>query len=71
MKVLRRAVRKVWDLMCPVCNSRLQAEEDDVKWVVDKKVGFVTCPVCECKHVPVLDRGYQRTIYEGGRDEEF
>lgn len=66
MKVLRRATKKVYNLGCPICNSRLQAEESDVKWYVEKKIGHVTCPVCGCEHVPVVPGlGYQNgTIYE-------
>ena len=66
MKVLRRATKAVYNMGCPICKSRLQADEKDVTWYVEKKIGRVTCPVCGCEHVPVLPEMYGTdcTIYE-------
>lgn len=71
MKVLRRATKTVYNVSCPICRSRLQAGEEDVKWYVEKKIGRVTCPVCKCEHVPVLPDMYGTdcTLYENERDD--
>lgn len=67
MKVVGRAVKKVIMTNCLICGSRLEVEDtDNIEWFIENEFGKVACPVCGCKHVPVLGGHREKVVYEHG-----
>lgn len=64
MKIVDKAVKRVYRFNCPNCGSRLEAESQDMT-DIGGKVNKFFCPVCKKERYVNWSDLRQKTIYEG------
>jgi predicted RNA-binding Zn-ribbon protein involved in translation (DUF1610 family) len=64
MKIVDKAVRKVYRFNCPNCGSRLEAEYQELV-DIGGKVSKFFCPVCRKDRFVDWSVLRKRTVYEG------
>ncbi len=65
MKIVDKAVKRVYRLSCPNCGSRLEADIKDMT-DIGGRVSKFYCPVCKEERYISWSELRKRTIYEGG-----
>ncbi len=64
MKIVDIAVKKVYRFNCPNCQSRLEAETQDLEDIGGKVIKFC-CPVCEQDRYIAWSNLRKKIVYEG------
>ena len=64
MKIVDKAVKRVYRFNCPNCGSRLEAESQDMT-DIGGKVNKFFCPVCKKERYIKWSDLRKKTIYEG------
>lgn len=64
MKIVDKAVKRVYRFNCPNCGSRLEAESQDMM-DIGGKVNKFFCPVCKKERYINWSDLRKKTIYEG------
>ncbi len=64
MKIVEIAVKKVYRFNCPNCQSRLEAETQDLEDIGGKVCKF-RCPVCQNDRYIAWSDLRKKIIYEG------
>lgn len=64
MKIVDKAVKRVYCFNCPNCGSRLEAESKDMT-DIGGKVNKFFCPVCKKERYINWSDLRKKTIYEG------
>lgn len=64
MKIVDKAVKRVYRFDCPNCGSRLEAESQDMT-DIGGKVNKFFCPVCQKERYINWSDLRKKTIYEG------
>lgn len=65
MKVIDIAVQKVYRFNCPNCQSRLEAEIEDLTDIGGKVCRFY-CPICKKDRYIAWSNLRKKIMYEGG-----
>lgn len=64
MKIVDRAVKKVYRFNCPNCQSRLEGESKEFEDIGGKIIKFF-CPVCKKDRYITWSDLRKKTVYEG------
>lgn len=64
MKIIDKAVRKVYRFNCPNCGSKLEAESQELV-DIGGKVSKFFCPVCRKDRFVDWSSLRKKTVYEG------
>lgn len=64
MKIVDRAVKKVYRFNCPNCQSRLEAESKELE-DIGGKVSKFFCPVCKKDRYITWSDLRKKIVYEG------
>lgn len=64
MKVVDKALKKTYRFNCPICGSRLEAEEQELT-DLGNKVSEFFCPVCKKRRYTNWGNIRNRIVYEG------
>lgn len=64
MKIVDKAVKKVYRFNCPNCGSRLEAEASELT-DIGGKVSKFFCPVCKKDRYVIWGDMRKRFVYEG------
>jgi predicted RNA-binding Zn-ribbon protein involved in translation (DUF1610 family) len=69
MRIVDKAVRKVYRFNCPVCGSRLEADYQELV-DIGGKVSKFHCPVCKKERHISWSELRKKMIYEGSQESQ-